>query len=117
MMMRVSWWFRSSVVVGLCQGLVRSMLGCGWFIYGVGANPSQVGRLDGIQKKVLMKCLHVVVTVPKEVAQVERLCLRRLIATKRVLPQLSAQSAQVDMEEKHVGVWSTSSLPNEVEGE
>jgi hypothetical protein len=90
MMMTESWWFRSSVVVGLCEGLLRSMLGCGWFIYGVGANRSQLGRLDGIQKKALMKCLHVVVSVPKEVVQVEtqleRLCLCRLIATKRILP-------------------------------
>jgi len=74
---------------GLCQSLLRSMLGCGWFIYAVGANRSKLSRLDGIHKKLLMKCLDVVVSVPEEAVQVEakleRLCLRRLIASKQVL--------------------------------
>ena len=65
------------------------MLGCGWFIYAVGANRSKLSRLDGIHKKLLMKCLDVVVSVPEEAVQVEakleRLCLRRLIASKQVL--------------------------------
>jgi len=78
--------FQDSVVVGLCQGWIRSLLGYGWFIYGVRPSRSQRGGVDGIQNQVLRKCVHVVVSAPKQVVEVEaqlkRLCLRRLIATK-----------------------------------
>jgi len=71
--------FQDSVVVGLCQGWIRSLLGYGGFIYGVRRSRSQRGGVDGIQNQVLMKCLHVVVSAPKQVVEVEaqlkRLCL------------------------------------------
>ena len=54
-----------------------------------------LGKLDGIQKKALLKCLHVGVSIPLEVleveAQVEPLSIRRLVQAKWYLDRAIAQ--------------------------
>ena len=67
----------------------------GSFIYGARASRSLLGKLDGIQKKALMKCLHVGVSIPLEVleveAQVEPLSIRRLAQAKWYLDRAIAR--------------------------
>ena len=89
MLTKASWYFRSSVVV------IRTMMEYGSFIYGARASRSLLGKLDGIQKKALLKCLHVGVNIPLEVldveAQVEPLSIRRLVQAKWYLDRAIAQ--------------------------
>ena len=95
MLTKASWYFRSSVVVGFYQGFIRTMMEYGSFIYGARASRSLLGKLDGIQKKALLKCLHVGVSIPLEVleieAQVEPLSIRRLVQAKSNLDRAIAQ--------------------------
>ena len=83
------------MVVGFYQGVIRTMMEYGSFIYGARASRSLLGKLDGIQKKALMKCLHVGVSIPLEVleveAQVEPLSIRRLAQAKWYLDRAIAQ--------------------------
>ena len=83
------------MVVGFYQGFIRTMREYGSFIYGARGSRSLLGKLDGIQKKALMKCLHVGVSIPLEVleveAQVEPLSIRRLVQAKWYLDRAIAQ--------------------------
>ena len=67
----------------------------GSFIYGARPSRSLLGKLDGIQKRALMKCLHVGVSIPLEVleveAQVEPLSIRTLVQAKWYLDRAIAQ--------------------------
>ena len=67
----------------------------GSIIYGARASRSLLGKLDGIQKKPLLNCLHVAVSISLEVleveAQVELLSIRRLVQAKVYLDRAVAQ--------------------------